>query len=124
MNRSGVCFESNRIVMENKNQKLNLYWIDTLTDKKYPAGVGFHLPEYGEFRLKIDALSDEKQYFAKPVSGADDRINYRVEVVVKSQGRFARRSEIGSGYMDSNTGGCILMDLGPFSRRLCIQVEV
>jgi hypothetical protein len=110
--------------MENQNsQKLNLFWIDTATGKKFPAGVGFHLPEYGEFRLKIDALSDEKQYFAKPVSSSDDRVNYRVEVVIKSKGKFARRSEIGTGYMDSNTGGFILMDVGPFSRCLALEVE-
>ena len=110
--------------MENqKNQKLNLYWIDTTTGKKIPAGVGFHLPEYGEFRLKIDALSDEKQYFAKPVSGAEDQVNYRVEVVVKSNGRFARRTEIGNGYMNKNTGGFIYMDIGPFSRNLVLEVE-
>lgn len=110
--------------MENqKSQKLGLYWIDTTTGKKFPAGVGFHLPEYGEFRLKIDALSDEKQYFAKPVSGLEDRVNYRVEVVVKSGGRFSHRSEIGTGYMDKNTGGFIYMDIGPFSRSLALEVE-
>src|SRR5580704_1800921 len=110
--------------MENqKSKKLDLCWIDTVTGKKFPAGVGFHLPEYGEFRLKIDALSDEKQFFAKPVSGADDRVNYRVEVVVKSAGRFSHRSEIGSGYMDSNPGGFIYMDIGPFCRSLALKVE-
>jgi hypothetical protein len=110
--------------MENqKAEKLNLFWIDKETGQKFPAGVGFHLPEYGEFRLKIDALSDEKQYFAKPVSAHEDRVNYRVEVVVKSKGRFSHRSEIGSGYMDSNTGGYIYMDVGPFGRSLALQVE-
>lgn len=110
--------------MENqKSQKLNLYWIDTVTGKKFPAGVGFHLPEYGEFRLKIDALSDEKQYFAKVVGASDDRVNYRVEVVVKSNGRFSHRSEVGSGYMDKNTGGFVYMDIGPFSRCLALHVE-
>ena len=106
-----------------KTKKLNLYWIDTNTGKKIPAGVGFHIPEFGEFRLKIDALSDEKQYFAKPVSGSDDRVNYRVEVVIKSSGRFSHRSEIGNGYMDKNTGGFIYMDVGPFNRCLALQVE-
>ncbi len=110
--------------MENqKSQKLGLHWIDTVTGKKHPAGVGFHLPEYGEFRLKIDVLSDEKQYFAKPIGGSGDRVNYRVEVVVKSGGRFSHRSEIGTGYMDSNTGGVIYMDIGPFSRCLALEVE-
>ncbi len=106
-----------------KSQKLSLYWIDTQTGKRFTAGVGFHLPEYGEFRLKIDGLGCETQYYAKPISGADDRVNYRVEVVVKSQGKFARRAEIGTGYMDKNTGGYIYMDLGPFSRCLALQVE-
>lgn len=106
-----------------KSQKLDLYWIDTVTGKKYSAGVGFFLSEYGEFRLKIDALADEKQVFVKPVCGQGDRVNYRVEVVIKSGGRFSRRSEIGSGYMDKNTGGFIYMDLGPFSRCLALEVE-
>lgn len=106
-----------------KSSKLSLYWIDKETGSKFPAGVGFHLAEYGEFRLKIDALSDEKQYFAKPVSGSEDRVNYRVEVVIKSNGRYGRRSEIGTGYMDKNTGGFIYMDIGPFSRCLALQVE-
>jgi hypothetical protein len=110
--------------MENqKSEKLGLYWMDTQTGKKIPAGVGFHLPEYGEFRLKIDALSDEKQYFVKPVSANGDRVNYRVEAVVKSKGRFSHRSEIGNGYLDPNTGGFLYMDVGPFSRCLALQVE-
>ena len=108
---------------DKKSEKLDLYWVDTQTGRKFPAGVGFHLPEYGEFRLKIDALSDEKQYFVKPVGGKDDRVNYRVEVVIKSQGRFSRRAEIGTGYLDPNTGGFLYMDLGPFSRCLALQVE-
>ena len=106
-----------------KTEKLKLFWIDKASGQKFPAGVGFHLPEYGEFRLKIDALSDEKQYFAKPVNAQDDRVNYRVEVVVKNKGRFSHRSEIGNGYMDSNTGGYIYMDIGPFNRSLALQVE-
>ena len=106
-----------------KSQKLRLYWIDTSTGKKFPAGVGFHLPEFGEFRLKIDALSDEKQYFVKAVGGSDDRVNYRVEVVIKTAGRFSHRSEIGTGYMDKDTGGLICMDIGPFSRCLALEVE-
>lgn len=106
-----------------KSPKLRLNWIDTLTGRTFPAGVGFHLPEYGEFRLKIDALSEEKQYFVKAVGGSDDRVDYRVEVVVKSAGRFSHRSEIGTGYMDKNSGGQILMDIGPFSRCLALVVE-
>lgn len=109
--------------MENRSGKLGLYWIDTVSGKKFPAGVGFHLPEYGEFRLKIDALSEDKQIFVKPVGGQDDRVNYRVEVVIKSGGRFSHRSEIGTGYMDKNTGGVIYMELGPFSRSLALTVE-
>jgi hypothetical protein len=109
--------------MENRSEKMGLFWIDTVSGKKFPAGVGFHLPEYGEFRLKIDALSDDKQYFAKPVGADGDRVNYRVEVVVKSKGRFSHRTEIGTGYLDPNTGGLLYMDLGPFSRCLALQVE-
>ena len=109
--------------MENqKSKKLELSWIDKETGKTFPAGVGFYLAEYGEFRLKLDGLGGE-QYFAKPVSGSEDRVNYRVEVVVKSNGKFARRAEIGTGYMDTNTGGFIYMDIGPFSRCLALQVE-
>lgn len=106
-----------------KSQKLRLLWIDKETGQKFPAGVGFHIPEYGEFRLKIDALSDDKQYFVKPVSGAEDRVNYRVEAVVKIGGRFSHRTEVGTGYMDNNTGGYIYMDVGPFSRSLALEVE-
>jgi hypothetical protein len=105
------------------SEKLDLFWIDTVTGKEIPAGVGFHLIEYGEFRLKIDALSDDKQYFVKPASGANDHVDYRVEVVVKSGGRFSHRSQIGTGYMNSGTGGLLLMDIGPFSRRLALRVE-
>lgn len=106
-----------------QSPKLGLYWIDTVTGKKYAAGVGFFLPEYGEFRLKIDGPWSEGQVFVKPVNGQNDRVNYRVEVVIKSGGRFSHRSEIGSGYMDKNTGGFIYMDLGPFSRCLALEVE-
>ena len=52
---------------EVKTERLFLYWKDDMTHKMYPAGVAFYDEKFGEYRLKLDALSDEKAYYLKPL---------------------------------------------------------
>jgi hypothetical protein len=47
-----------------KNKKLDLEWIDKETGRKFPAGVAFYREDKGEFRLKVDAMPDDKYIFS------------------------------------------------------------
>jgi len=105
---------------ETKAERFYLLWLDDKCGRKYPAGVAFHDEKYGEYRLKIDALSDEKAYYLRPISSQDGTTIFRVEVVIKKNGRFSHRSEIGTGKSSKETNNDIYMDIGPFDRKLIL----
>lgn len=75
-------------------ETLYLWWLDPHTQKRYPAGVAFHEDEYGEYRLKIDLL-DQNRYYLKTTTLENDELKYRVEAVEKRDGRFFRRKAVG-----------------------------
>ncbi len=110
--------------MENvkKDLKFNLYWIDKETGKQFPAGVAFYHEEKGDYRLKIDAMPDDKLVYLKPTDAKEKDVKYRVDVVLRKNGEFSRKSLIGTGYSGTNTGKFIFMDLGPFSRSLVLDM--
>jgi hypothetical protein len=108
--------------MKEKNKKLELLWIDKQTGQKYPAGAAFYHEEKGDYRLKIDAMSDEKLILLKPTTSVGGEVKYRVETVLKKDGKFLRSAPIGYGYSGKETGKYIFMDLGPFSRSLVLDM--
>ena len=104
-----------------KSEKFNLYWICNQTGKSLPAGVAFFNENQGDYRLKIDALPDDKLVFLKLTGASDGAIHYRVETVVKRAGQATHRTQIGSGYSKSDSGLPVFMDIGPFSKVLMME---
>ncbi len=117
---------------ENKNQKqvnqkserLNLYWLCKETGRKHPAGVAFFNDEQSDYRLKIDVMPEDKIFYLKAASTSEDTTYYRVEAAVKKAGRVVHRAEIGSGYAKQADLSAIYMDIGPFSRTLVLELGV
>ncbi|MFT6631894.1 MAG: hypothetical protein ACJAS4_001855 [Bacteriovoracaceae bacterium] len=107
---------------EHKNETLQLWWLDQQTNKYFPAGVAFHDEKYGEYRLKID-MHPENQYYLRPLNSTDDQINFRVEVVIKRNGKFHQRKLIGEGFSNTETNGDIIMTLGPYTKKLLLGVK-
>lgn len=103
--------------------KFRLYWVCTETGKKLPAGVAFYNEQQSDFRLKIDALPDDKLIFLRPTGTADGSCQYRVETVVKKNGKSAHRATIGTGYSRSQTGMPVVMDIGPYNKALLMEEE-
>lgn len=108
--------------VKEKNKKLELLWIDKESGQRFPAGAAFFHEDKGEYRLKIDAMSDDKLILLRPAKSENDEIKYRVEVVLKKNGKFLRCSPIGMGHSGPQTGRYIFMDLGPFSRSLVLDM--
>ena len=106
---------------EQKNEKLNLFWVCAQTGRRYPAGVAFFNEEQGDYRLKIDALPEEKLIYLKVSSMNEGVVYYRVEAAVKKDGRVIQRVEIGSGQSDAENRYPIVMDIGPYSRNLVLE---
>lgn len=108
--------------IKEKNKKLELLWIDKESGQRFPAGAAFYHEDKGEYRLKIDAMSDDKLVLLKPTNSVNGEIKYRVDVVLKKNGKFLRYSPIGVGNSGPQTGKYIFMDLGPFSRSLVLDM--
>ncbi len=108
--------------IKEKNEKLELLWIDKESGQKFPAGAAFYHEDKGEYRLKIDAMSDDKLILLKPAQSENGEIKYRVEVILKKNGKFLRYAPIGVGRSGPQTGRYIFMDLGPFSRSLVLNM--
>ena len=106
-------------VNKQKNETYQLYWCEPQSNKHFPAGVAFHDEQFGEYRLKIDMYPDN-QYYLKALNSTDETVNYRVEVVIKKNGKFHQRKVVGEGYSSSQTDGDIIMSLGPYTKKLLL----
>ena len=102
-----------------KAEVFRLWWFDKEEKRHFPAGVGFHEEKYGEYRLKVD-VHPENQYYLRPISSTGHEVRYRVEVVIKKNGRFKDRKVIGEGYSNELTQGDVVMNLGPYKRALIL----
>lgn len=113
-----------------------LWWENTQTGKRTPAGVAFHNPEFGEFKIRMDSVElftqgenglEKAQIYCKAVGSHQERVEYRVEKVIKKPGqRFIKRFRIGDGYSDSTTNGEIHIDIPPYTsiHKLILVQEV
>lgn len=108
---------------EKKNEKFSLYWVCNQTGRKHPAGVAFFNETQGDYRLKVDVMPEEKIVYLKASSLHEGKVLYRIETVVKKNGRPAHRTEIGAGYANADDGYPIYMDIGPFSRTLVLEQD-
>ena len=110
--------------MKNKKQqseRFYLFWCDENLKRQVPAGVAFYQDEYGEYRLKIDVISDDKTFYVRATGVQGETATYRVETAIKRNGKFSHRSLIGSGFRNKETNNDIVMDIGPFARKLVLS---
>ena len=99
----------------------NLYWMNPITGKRLAAGKAFYDEKFGEYRLKIDEASEEKQYYLKPIGMVDNEVKYRLEQVIKKNGKFHHREEKGDGYSSETTAGEVYMDFGSSMKVLVLS---
>ena len=105
-----------------KTETLTLGWLDPRDNSVNHAGVSFYNPTYGEYLLKIDEEPSDKQYFLKPCVCKDERINYRLELVIKRKnGSFLKRQLVGTGYSDSN--GNVFINYGSKFKTLILYLK-
>jgi hypothetical protein len=57
------------------------------------------------------------------MDSTNGHINFRVEVVIKRNGKFHQRRPIGEGFSSPDTNGDIVMNLGPYSRKLLLGAK-
>lgn len=111
-----------------KPEKFYLWWMDRQTSKRLPAGVAFYEEKFSEYRLKIDFFQaiqgkQDHQFFLKPIGSTGDRLLFRVETVIKKDGKYAGRYPIGEGYASKETDGEVFIDLGPFEKNLVLTLS-
>ena len=105
-----------------KTETLKLWWYDKEEKQYYSAGVAFYDDKFGEYRLKID-MHPETTYYLRPVNVNDSQTYYRVEVVIKKNGRFKCRRMVGEGYSNKLTNDDIFIQLGPYKKFLVLGKE-
>ena len=110
-----------------KPEKLHLWWKDQYTEKRHYAGVAFYEEAYGEYRLKIDflqgAFEGARPIYLRALGSQEERVLYRAEVAVKKNGKYAGRFPVGEGFSSKDTEGDIIIDLGPFERKLVLSMN-
>jgi hypothetical protein len=105
-------------------ETLILGWLDQRDNSVNHAGVSFYNSTYGEYLLKIDEEPSEKQYFLKPCGSENDRVDYRMELVLKRKdGSFLKRQLVGHGYSDESTGGNVLVNYGSKFKTLVLYIN-
>lgn len=109
---------------EQKNDRgHDLCWMNPITGKRLGAGKAFYDEQFCEYRLKIDEQCEDKQYYLKPIGMADNQVRYRLEQVIKKNGKFHHREEKGDGYSDESTGGEIFIDFGSSMKVLILSLN-
>lgn len=112
--------------MTNKQnlETLLLGWLDPRDNSVNQAGVSFYNSNYGEYLLKIDEEPGEKQYFLKPCGSENDRVDYRMELVIKKKdGTFLKRQLVGRGYSNKGTEGNVFINYGSKFKTLVLYLN-
>lgn len=110
----------NKNKLNQKSERLNLFWLCAQSGRKQPAGVAFYNSEQGDYRLKVDIMPEDKTLFLKAVSTSADTTYFRVEAAVRKAGRVVHRTDVGSGYAKKDDNQ-VYMDIGPYSRMLVME---
>jgi len=102
------------------NVPVKLYWVDRGgSQKKIPAGVAFYEEEQGEYRLKID-MYPKVRYYLKAITTNEDKIYFRVEVLVDTY-VVPQRRVIGEGFCHPKLDRTVFMEIGPHSKYLAME---
>jgi hypothetical protein len=105
-----------------QNETLILGWLDPRDNSVQHAGVSFYNTSFGEYALRIDEEPSEKHYYLKPCASENDRIEYRMELVIKKRdGKFLKRQLVGYGYSNTETGGNIHINYGSKYKTLVLH---
>ncbi len=99
----------------------DLFWMNPVTGKRLNAGKAFYDEKFGEYRLKIDEACEDKQYYLKPIGLINDELRYRLELVIKKNGKFHHREEKGDGYSNDATDGEVHIDFGSSMKVLVLS---
>ncbi len=106
-----------------KTKKEELFWLDPESGEKYNAGVAFYVPEFGEYRLVLDA--PRTILYLRPKEANEDRIDYVVHSPVDINGKFSHRVPVGNGYSSGETNGHVYMKIGRYlPQRLVLVPDV
>ena len=107
-----------------KNQTLILGWLDPRDESVINAGVGFYNADYDEYNLRIDEEPKEKTYRLRPFGYENNRVLYRMELVIKDKnGKFIRRQKVGDGFSDQETSGNIFINYGSKFKTLIVYLK-
>ena len=68
-------------------------------------------------------MHPETTYYLKPLNVKDSQTYYRVEVVIKKEGRFKCRRSVGKGHSNKLTNDDVFISLGPYKRFLVLGKE-
>ncbi len=102
-----------------KHETFYLWW-ENEEGKRFPAGVAFYHPGYGEYRLKLDMFPG-LSYYLRTTETKDDEIHYQVEAVLRRHGRFLARKAVGEGVSNKDyNDGDICISLYPFEKTLVL----
>jgi hypothetical protein len=111
-----------------KAEIYQLWWMSRETGHRIHAGIAFYDDRYNEYRLKIDFLQalmgdEDARFYLRPVGKIDDRIYYRVETIVKKNGKFHARRLVGEGYSSTDTENEVYLDFGPVEKILVVSLD-
>lgn len=105
-------FKMNEQKVEQNDRGHDLYWMNPATGKRLHAGKAFYDEKYSEYRLKIDEVCEDKQYYLRSIVFNEEVARFRLEQVIKKNGKFHHREEKGDGYSSPHTDGEIYIDFG------------
>lgn len=117
-------YTTKEIFLNTENKCHDLYWLDSDSGQRIPAGIAFFNSDEGDYNLKVDTFCYDKQIYLKPVSMEEGVINFRVESLEYLRSGAPLRNEIGTGHAIIRDGYPIYMDIGPFSRTLVLEAAV
>ena len=93
----------------------HLWWENKDSKVRTHAGVAFYNERFGEYRLKLDVLGNERQLYCKIIGSADGFIRYRMELVKRKDGIFWRRQRVGEGYSNiKEVGADVYIEIPPY----------
>ncbi len=107
-----------------------LWWVNSKTQKRFCAGRAFFSEKTGDFALFINLLeassSETKrdELYLHPVKVSEDSIYYRLEKVIRRDGKVMRFC-IGEAFQSKQTNGDIHIHIEPltnFYKKLVINL--
>lgn len=104
-----------------KNRNMHyLWWVNQNTQKRFCAGRAFYSETTGDYALFINLLEASSnegrrdEIYLKPIQSTDESIYYRIEKVIRRDGK-KHRFCIGEAFKNESTKGDIQMNIEPLT---------